>query len=228
MFKTWSAKIGNLRLKQGWRIKVYLLKEEGCFWQCILTWFKLQPITSHLTEHCEVEFPRGFLVHVRGVVVHVCLWSNIFNRWLTIFRTMQLKKSNIACRSGVRHGLLTLLTSTPMLLRIIIMVVWLMVPPSLSNPSKPFFNESTCKVDTVSIIEKLDGGTEFDDQTSLSHQIKIVFYKLLSVRDIFCTSILWYVTYFDVSSNQRLFTIIPRYLRMNMNVWWWRHDNYLL
>ena len=111
--------------------------------------------------------------------------------------------------------LLTLLTSTPMLLRIIIMVVWLMVPPSLSNPSKPFFNESTCKVDTVSIIEKLDAGTEFDDQTSLSHQIKIVFYKLLSVRDIFCTSILWYVTYFDVSSNQRLFTIIPRYLSMN-------------
>ena len=152
--------------------------------------------------------------------------KQIFNRWFTIFRTMQLKKSNIVCRSGVKHGLLTLLTSTPMLLRIIIMVVWLMVPPSLSNPSKPFFNESTCKVDTVSIIEKLDAGTEFDDQTSLSHQIKIVFYKLLSVRDIFCTSILWYVTYFDVSSNQRLFTIIPRYLRMNMNVWWWRHDNY--
>ena len=122
----------------------------------------------------------------------------------------------VSCK--VDDGLLTLLTSTPMLLRIIIMVVWLMVPPSLSNPSKPFFNESTCKVDTVSIIEKLDAGTEFDDQTSLSHQIKIVFYKLLSVRDIFCTSILWYVTYFDVSSNQRLFTIIPRYLRMNMNV----------
>ena len=83
---------------------------------------------------------------------HKCLPDKTYRNWIFLSPPHPPQMHNCPCQSATKFTVLiiielpeqrTLLTSTPILLRIIIIVVWLIVPPSLSNPSKPFFREST-------------------------------------------------------------------------------------
>ena len=85
---------------------------------------------------------------------HKCLPDKTYRNWIFLSPPHPPQMHNCPCQSATKfivlmiielphHQQCTLLTSTPILLRIIIIVVWLIVPPSLSNPSKPFFREST-------------------------------------------------------------------------------------